>query len=72
MATLSDATAVMEASDTSGTLHQAAECSKLGRFLFISKPVADDPTLEWPRNFRKYCTTVVFEDAKEIEARIKA
>jgi DNA protecting protein DprA len=36
MATLSDATVVMEASDTSGTLHQAAECTKLGRWLFIA------------------------------------
>jgi len=71
MAALSDATAVVEASDTSGTLHQAAECSKLGRLLFISKQVADDPTLSWPSKFRKYCTTLVFNEAKEIESRVK-
>src|SRR5205814_51885 len=36
MAAISDATVIIEASDTSGTLHQAAECEKLGRWLFIA------------------------------------
>jgi DNA processing protein len=51
MATISDATVIVEASDTSGTLHQAAECQKLGRWLFIVKSVAEDPNLKWPRSF---------------------
>ena len=53
MAVLSDATVVMEASDTSGTLHQAAECTRLGRWLFIAKSVVDDPSLSWPKKFLK-------------------
>lgn len=51
MAAVSDATAIIEASDTSGTLHQAAECVRLGRWLFIAKSVVDDPSLSWPARF---------------------
>jgi DNA processing protein len=51
MAALSDATVIIEASDTSGTLHQAAECQRLGRWLFIAKSVVDDTSLSWPRRF---------------------
>jgi DNA processing protein len=51
MAAVSDATAIIEAGDTSGTLHQAAECGRLGRWLFIAKSVVDDPLLQWPKKF---------------------
>jgi DNA processing protein len=51
MAAVSDATAIIEAGDTSGTLHQAAECGRLGRWLFIAKNVVDDPRLQWPKRF---------------------
>jgi DNA protecting protein DprA len=51
MAAVSDATVIIEASDTSGTLHQAAECVNLGRWLFIAKSVVEDSTLTWPKNF---------------------
>jgi DNA processing protein len=51
MAAVSDATAIIEAGDTSGTLHQAAECGRLGRWLFIAKSVVDDPLLQWPKRF---------------------
>lgn len=51
MALLSDATVVIEASDTSGTLHQAAECMRLGRWLFIARSVVDNPALAWPAKF---------------------
>lgn len=51
MAAVSDATAIIEASDTSGTLHQAAECVRLGRWLFIAKSVVDDRQLTWPTRF---------------------
>ena len=70
MAVLSDATVVMEASDTSGTLHQAAECTKLGRWLFIAKSVVDDPKLTWPKKFLKYDTCVVLEKASQITDRV--
>jgi DNA processing protein len=51
MAALSDATVIVEASDTSGTLHQAAECQRLGRWLFIMRSVAEDRKLKWPVKF---------------------
>ena len=66
MACISDATVVMEASDTSGTLHQAAECTKLGRWLFIDKMVSDDPGLTWPKKFENYETTKVLERASDV------
>lgn len=51
MAALTDATVIIEAGDTSGTLHQAAECVRLGRWLFIAKNLIDNPTLQWPKRF---------------------
>jgi DNA processing protein len=66
MAVLSDATVVIEASDTSGTLHQAAECVRLGRWLFIAKSVAEDPNLKWPRSFLGKPKTGVLERTGDI------
>jgi DNA processing protein len=51
MAAVSDATVIIEAGDTSGTLHQASECVRLERWLLIAKSVADDPSLQWPKRF---------------------
>jgi DNA processing protein len=51
MAAIADATVIIEASDTSGSLHQAVECTNLGRPLFIAKSVADNPSLQWPKRF---------------------
>jgi DNA processing protein len=70
MALLSDATVVMEASDTSGTLHQAAECTRLGRWLFIAKSVVDNPALTWPNKFRKYDNCIVLERVSQITDRV--
>src|SRR5690606_8512690 len=39
MARLSAATVIIEATDTSGTLHQAAECERAGHPLFIARSV---------------------------------
>jgi DNA processing protein len=70
MAVISDATVVMEASDTSGTLHQAAECTKLGRWLFIAKSVVDDRRVSWPAKFLKYDTCVVLDKVSQITDRV--
>ena len=51
MAALSDATVIVEASDSSGTLHQATECVRLGRPLFVARSTMRDPALTWPANF---------------------
>lgn len=72
MAAVSDATVVIEASDTSGTLHQSAECVKLGRWLFITKSVADDPSLAWPEKFiGRYDKCVVLERVEDVLDRIR-
>lgn len=65
MAALSDASVVMEASDSSGTLHQAAECVRLGRWLGIARGVAEDPTLAWPRSFLDKPGCVVLETTSQ-------
>ena len=61
MAALSDASVVIEASDTSGTLHQAAECQRLGRWLGITRGVVDDTSLSWPAKFLDHPKTVVLD-----------
>jgi DNA processing protein len=51
MAALTDASAIIEAGETSGTLHQATECIRLRRWLFIAKNVMQNPALHWPARF---------------------
>ncbi len=66
MAAVSDATVIIEASDTSGTLHQAAECQRLGRWLFIAKSVVDDTSLTWPPRFVGKQKVAVLETTSDI------
>lgn len=66
MALLSDATVIIEASDTSGTLHQAAECQKSDRWLFILKSVVEDKRLTWPGKFLDHKKTMVLESTEDI------
>lgn len=71
MAALSNATVIVEASDTSGTLHQAAECQRLGRWLFIAKAVVDDPSLTWPSKFLGKPHTAVLSRTEDVLQAIK-
>lgn len=68
MAALSDATVIIEASDTSGTLHQAAECVRLGRALLVPRSLAESG-LEWVGKFVKR-GAVVFASTREVLAAI--
>lgn len=70
MAAITDATVIIEASDTSGTLHQAAECQRLGRWLFIAKSVAEDPNLKWPKSFLGQPQAAILEQTSDIIAAI--
>lgn len=72
MAAVSDATAIVEAGDTSGTLHQAAECLRLGRWLFIAKSVVDDPSLQWPKRFLGQPKVDAFSSTQDILKAIGA
>lgn len=54
MALISDATIIVEAGDTSGSLHQCWETLRLGRPLFIWKSVFDNTKLTWPKEMLEY------------------
>ena len=62
MAAVSDATVIIEASDASGTLHQAVECVNLGRPLFILRSLVNDSSVSWPSKFLRYPTVHVLDD----------
>lgn len=66
MASITLATVIVEASDTSGTLHQAAECQRLGRWLFIMKSVAENPALKWPASFLNQPRAAVLEHTDDL------
>jgi DNA processing protein len=51
MARLAMATVIIEASDTSGSLHQAAESVDVGHPVFIAAGMLENPKLSWPRRF---------------------
>lgn len=54
MALISDATIIVEAGDTSGSLHQGWEALRLGRSLFIWKSVLKNNQLSWPEKMMRY------------------
>ncbi len=54
MALISDATIIVEASDSSGSLHQGWEALRLGRSLFIWKSILKDTKLSWPEKMMRY------------------
>lgn len=66
MAALSDATVIVEASEGSGTLHQAAECQRLGRWLFISRAVTENEKLSWPKKFLPHPKTKILSTTADL------
>lgn len=70
MAALTDASIIVEASDSSGTLHQAAECVRLGRWLFIMQSVLDDGELEWPHKFLREKKVAVLTSVEDVLSRL--
>lgn len=71
MAALTDASVIVEASDTSGTLHQAAECVRLGRPLYIMRSVAENIALDWPKKFLAQPNVFVLASTEQILEKIK-
>lgn len=65
MALISDATVIIEASDTSGSLSQGWEALRLGRGLFITKAVAENAQLKWPKEFLHYGARVLSDETVE-------
>lgn len=70
MAAVSDASVIVEASNTSGSLHQAAECQRLGRWLGIAKNMLDDPRVDWPRKFSGHNRTHILETTDGLLAAV--
>lgn len=51
MAALSEATIIIEAGETSGTLTQARSCLQLGRKLLIMDTCFENPDISWPSKY---------------------
>ena len=54
MALISDATVIVEAGESSGSLYQGWETLRIGRPLFICKDVVENRQLEWPEKMIRY------------------
>lgn len=65
MALISDATVIIEATDKSGSLSQAWEALRLGRALFITQSILDNPSLTWPEKMLEYGTRVLSDNSLE-------
>lgn len=66
MAAISDATVIVEASDTSGTLSQARACLHQRRPLFIMRSLLDNPDITWPKKFLKKDGVHVLESTRQV------
>jgi DNA processing protein len=66
MARLARATVIIEAGDTSGSLHQAAESLAVGHPVFISRSVIQDPKLKWPARFIGKPNVYELESASDV------
>lgn len=67
MALISDATVIVEAGESSGSLHQGWETLRIGRPLFICKPVVENEKLEWPKKMIKYGAMILDEPTDILE-----
>lgn len=68
MAMLSHASVIVEASDSSGTLSQAAEIQRLGRSLFIMRSLVENRRLAWPAAFLKSGAQILDDVAQILSA----
>ena len=66
MALISDATIIVEAGETSGTIHQGWEALRLGRLLLLLNNVVDNPSLSWPKEMIKYGDSKIRERQSSI------
>ena len=62
MALISDATVIIEAGETSGSLSQGWEALRLGRPLFIAQSIVDRPEFTWPGEMLGYGAAVLSDE----------
>jgi DNA processing protein len=65
MALISDASIIVEAGNSSGSLHQGWEALRLGRPLFIWSPLMRDHSLNWPEKMASY-GAMEFNEPEEV------
>lgn len=68
MALIADASVIVEAGDTSGSLSQGWEALRLARMLFIMRSVAERSDLRWPKRMIEYGAVVLNEPEELLEA----
>lgn len=61
MALIADASVIVEAGNSSGTLSQGWEALRLGRPLLILRALVENPALDWPRKMLDYGALVLAE-----------
>ncbi len=69
MALIANASIIVQAGETSGSLHQGWEALRLGRPLFIWKSVARDPSLNWAKKMMWYGASEL-TDPKQVLAEL--
>jgi DNA processing protein len=68
MAAVSDATLIVEAGETSGTVHQAAECIRLGRPLLLHRRLVEGTEAAWVQSFGAQPGTMIVDTAADVLA----
>ena len=68
MALIVDASVIVEAGDTSGSLSQGWEALRLARALFFMKSVEENKELTWPQKMMEYGAQVLDDPADLLEA----
>ena len=70
MARLARATVIVEAGETSGSLHQAAESLLVKHPVFIARTVIEDSRLTWPQRFVGKPLVYCLDDASDVADQI--
>lgn len=65
MALISDASIIVEAGNSSGSLHQGWEALRLGRPLFIWHSILENSSITWPSKMLQY-GAMVLKDPEEV------
>jgi DNA processing protein len=68
MALICDATVIVEAGETSGSISQGWEALRLGRALFLMASIVDRTDLTWPRKMMEYGADVLRDPEDLLEA----
>lgn len=66
MALISDATVIVEAGETSGTLHQGWEALRLGRPLFLFQSIVENTSLAWTKDMLRCGAQVIEPSAVDL------